>query len=89
MVYVPITPHIPPQQVSLEAQELTRQIESAIAQYQEDHPRATQADVQQALQLAQSRAGSDIPAQRMKGVISLLIGIMVALTMGLWLFLGR
>ena len=85
MVYVPITPHIPPQQVSLEAQELTRQIESAIAAYQEDHPRATQVDVQQALQLAQSRAGSDAPKQRIMVVIALLTGLAVAFTMGLWL----
>ncbi len=45
------------QSPSLEAQEIAREIEDVIVQYQEDHPRTTQADIQQALNLAMSRAG--------------------------------
>jgi len=70
MVFVPAVPYIPPQQATLEAQELARDIEYAIAEYQENHPRVRQEDIQQALQIARSRAGTGAPTKT---------GIMVAL----------
>ena len=85
MAFVPITPVITPEQASLEAQELAREIEDAIVAYQENHPRATQEDIQQALKLAQARAGEGIPAQRAAMIIAVLVGVLAALAMAFFL----
>ena len=78
MVFVPTVPYVPPPQASLEAQELAREIEGVIANYQEDHPRVRQEDIQQALQIARSGAGTDAAGKR----------VMVALVVGLMLMAG-
>ena len=78
MVFVPTVPYVPQQQASLEAQELAREIEDAIANYQEEHPRVRQEDIQHALQLARSRAGTDVAGKR----------IVVAVALGLVLLAG-
>ena len=75
MVFVPTVPYIPQQEASLEAQELAREIENAIASYQEDHPRVRQEDIQNALQLAQSRAGSNVASKR--AVAAIVIGLVL------------
>ena len=80
MVYVPTTPNQTP---SLEAQEIAREIEDVIVRYQDEHPRMTQTDVQQALQLAQSRAGKG--PQAALGVVAAAVG--VAMMIGLLTFL--
>jgi hypothetical protein len=72
MVYVPTTPIQPP---SLEAQEIAREIENVIVRYQDEHPRTTQADVQQALQLAQSRVGKGL--QVALGVVAAAVGVVM------------
>ncbi len=59
MVFGPV---MPTQPASLEAQEIAREIEDVIVRYQDDRPRTTQTDIQQALQLAQSRAGRSAAA---------------------------
>ncbi|MFC1639627.1 hypothetical protein ACFL3B_02560 [Gemmatimonadota bacterium] len=78
MVFVPTVPYVPQQQASLEAQELVREIEDAIANYQDEHPRVRQEDIQHALQIARSRAGTDAAGIR----------VMVALVVGLLLMAG-
>ena len=78
MVFVPQVPHIPSGQVSLEAQELAREIEQVIADYQESHPAVRQQDVQLAFQLARARAGRSVVEQR----------AMILVTLGLVLMLG-
>lgn len=80
MVFVPVVPSQPP---SLEAQEIAREIEGVIVRYQDQHPRMSQADVQQALQLAQSRAGKG--PQVAVGVVAAAVG--VAMMIGLLTFL--
>ena len=75
MVFVPTVPYVPPAQASLEAQELARDIEDAIANYQEDHPRVRQEDIQQALQIARSRAGSNAAGIRV--IVALVVGLLL------------
>ena len=75
MVFVPTVPYIPPQQASLEAQELAREIKDAIAHYQEDHPRVRQEDIQRALQIARSRAGTDAAGIRV--IVALVVGLLL------------
>ena len=76
MVYVPTIPNKPP---SLEAQEIAREIEDVIVRYQDEHPRTTQADIQQALQLAQARTGKG--PQVAHGITAAAVG--VAMMIGL------
>ncbi len=85
MAFVPITPVVTPENASLEARELARDIEDAIVAYQEEHPRATQADIQQALKLAQMRAGEGMLPQRTATIIAVLVGVFVALAMAFFL----
>ena len=80
MMFVPVTS---PPPVSLEVQELAREIENAIVRYQDEHPRTTQADIQVALRLAQSTAGRNpavapIAVGVAVGVV-LLVGILTLL----------
>jgi len=87
MVFVPTVPYVPPQQASLEAQELARDIEDAIAKYQEDHPRVRQEDIQHALQITRSRAGTDATGIRV--MIALVLGLLLlAGLLGAFLFLA-
>ncbi len=85
MVFVPSVPYVPSQQASLEAQELAREIEDAIANYQEDHPRVRQEDIQHALELARSRAGGNPAEKRAIVAVALGLVLMVGLLVG---FLG-
>ena len=82
MVFVPTVPYVPQQQASLEAQELARDIEDAIANYQENHPRVRQEDIQQALLIARSRAGNDVAGKRAIWAVAvglvLMVGLLVA-----------
>ena len=82
MVFVPTVPYVPPPQASLEAQELAREIEDAIVSYQEDHPRVRQEDIQQALQIARSRAGAGVVGNRIIWSVAvgfvLLVGLLTA-----------
>ena len=80
MVFVPVAPTQPP---SLEVQEIAREIEDVIVRYQDEHPRTTQADIQQALQLAQSRSGKGSNAA--PAVIAAALGVTAML--GLLVFL--
>ena len=76
MAFVPTVSHQSP---SLEAQEIAREIEGAIVRYQDEHPRTTQADIQQALDLAQSRAGGGFKAAPAIIVAALGVAVMIGL----------
>lgn len=88
MVFVPTVPYVPQQQASLEAQELAREIEDSIANYQEDHPRVRQEDIQQALQIARSRAGTNPTGHRAMVAIAVGLVLMVGLLVGLLVLSG-
>ncbi len=79
MVFVPPVPYIPPPQASLEAQELAREIEYAIAEFQESHPGVRQQDIQQAFQLVRSRAGRDVGGRRVMVAVAVGLALLVAL----------
>ncbi len=82
MVFVPTVPVIPPAEASLEAQELAREIEHAIVNYQEDHPHLRQEDIQQALQIAQAGAGTNTAGKRAAVAIAIGVVLMVGLMVG-------
>lgn len=77
MVFVPTTPYVPGPQMSLEAQELAREIECLIANYQEEHPRVTQVDVQRALEVALGRNGSGVTASISGRRVAVMIGLLL------------
>lgn len=83
MVFVPVVPNQPP---SLETQEIAREIEDVIVRYQDKHPRTTQADIQQALHLALSRARGGSRAA--PAVIAVAVGVAVMIA-GLTLFVSQ
>jgi hypothetical protein len=88
MVFVPTVPYVPQPQASLEAQELAREIEDSIANYQENHPRVRQEDIQQALLLARSKAGVNPAGNR--AVVAIVVGLvlMVGLLVGFLVLTG-
>jgi hypothetical protein len=63
----------------MEVQEIAREIEDVIVRYQDEHPRTTQADIQHALQLAQSRAGKGSPAAAAVIATALGVSVMIGL----------
>ena len=88
MVYVPTVPYVPQPQASLEAQELAREIEDSIANYQESHPRVRQEVIQQALLIARSKAGIHPAGNR--AVVAIVVGLvlMVGLLVGFLVLTG-
>ena len=76
MVFVPTVPYVPRSQSSLEAQELAREIEYVITEYQENHPHVRREDIKQALQIVRSTAGTGAAGRTV---------IMVAAVVGLTL----
>ena len=80
MVFIPQVPFIPPEQATLEAQELARDIEDAIVRYQEDHPAVRQEDIRQALSIATSRAGTGITS-RQEIRVALIVGLTLMLVL--------
>jgi len=88
MTYVPTPVYVPPPHASLEARELGGRIAEAIRDYQQDHPRMADADVQQALRIAQMQTG----VGGAKRVMVLLVGLTLALvlfTLGVVMFMNR
>ncbi len=90
MVFIPTVTYVPtpPTQASLEAQELARDIEDAIVRYQDEHPSVRQQDVQQALQLARSRAGAG-SGRRQEIVVALIVGLTLLAGLGTLFFFLR
>ena len=88
MVFVPTVPYVPPSQSSLEAQELAREIEYVITEYQENHPHIRQEDIKQALQIARSRAGTGDPAKAGIMVALVLVGLVLVAVLATVFFLA-
>ncbi|UCC72945.1 MAG: hypothetical protein JSV86_21795 [Gemmatimonadota bacterium] len=77
MTYVP-TPTYGPRP-SPQSQELAHKIEGVIREYRQTHPGMSPADVEQAVKLAQSRAGVGSSAVRAGVLILVALGLLLAL----------
>ncbi len=85
MTYVP-TPVVIPQ-ASIQARELAQRIEHTILEYRQNHRNLSEVEIQQALQIAQSRSGG---GQRARMVVALALGFALLLlgTLALVLYAG-
>jgi hypothetical protein len=74
MTFIPPTTYVPPPQATLEAQELARELECLIEEFQDRHPRIDAKDVQQAIRIVGMRAGAGQLRQR-AAVVVLAVGL--------------
>jgi hypothetical protein len=81
MTYVP-TPVVSPQ-ASIQARELAQRIEHTIMEYRQNHRNLSDTEVQQALQIAQSRTGG---AQRARLLVAVALGVAGLLLFGALVF---
>ncbi|KPJ93834.1 MAG: hypothetical protein AMS18_04950 [Gemmatimonas sp. SG8_17] len=87
MTFVPPPTFVPPRQASLEAQDLAREIENTIVDFQKRRPRTGLGDVRQAMSIVEMRAGvGGASRQRPAMIIALLIGLLGALVLGIVMF---
>ena len=88
MVFVPPATYVPPPQASLEAQDLAREIERVVVDFQKRRPRTSNRDVHQAMSIVEGRAGmATVTRQRASALNAVLIGLMVALMLGMFFFM--
>ena len=81
MTYVP-TPVVTPQ-ASIQARELAQRIEQTIMEYRQKHSNLRDVEIQQALQIAQSRTGG---GQRARMLVALALGVTGLLLFGALVF---
>ncbi len=88
MVFVPPVTYVPPSHASLEAQDLAREIEQVVVDFQKRRPRTSNRDVHQAMSIVEARAGmGTVARQRASALIATLIGLMLALALGVFFFM--
>jgi len=88
MVFVPPVTYVPPPHASLEAQDLAREIEQVVVDFQKRRPRTSNSDVHQAMSIVEGRAGmGTVARQRASALIATLIGLMLALALGMFFFM--
>ncbi len=81
--YVPTHTRVQP--VSPESQELAYKLKHVIREYKQSHPRLSDGEVQQAIRMAAGRMGAGV--QRTWQVLALTIAAVVAVLLGLFVFL--
>jgi hypothetical protein len=87
-----VTPvYVPQPRASLEAQDLAREIEQVVVDFQKRRPRTSNRDVQQAMNIVESREGMGISRHRSQvtTIIAVAIGLLVMFGLSLFLFLAR
>jgi NADH:ubiquinone oxidoreductase subunit E len=82
MTYVP-TPVVVPQ-ATLQARELAQRIDHTIREYRQNHPNMSEAEILQALQIAQGQSGG---ARRTRAMIAVMLGLTALLLLGTLLFI--
>lgn len=82
MTYVPTPVTVTPQ-ASIQARELAQRIEQTILEYRQSHRNLSDLEIQQALQIARSRAGG---GQRSRMVVALALGLTALLAFAVLLF---
>ncbi len=87
MAFVPVT-HVPQPRASLEAQDLAREIEQVVVDFQKRRPRTSSRDVRQAMDIVESRAGTGISRHRSQATTRIIVatGVLVAFALALLLF---
>jgi len=71
-------------QASLEAQELAREIEDLIIDYRRDHPRVRDGDVDAAIRIAATRAGTSLSRAALPlitGAVAALVAVLLVLAL--------
>ena len=87
-----VTPvYVPQPRASLEAQDLARELEQVGVDFQKRRPRTSNRDVQQAMNIVESREGMGISRHRSQvtTIIAVAIGLLVMFGLSLFLFLAR
>jgi hypothetical protein len=87
-----VTPvYVPQPRASLEAQDLAREIEQVVVDFQKRRPRTSNRDVQQAMNIVESREEMGISRHRSQAttIIAVAIGLLVMFGLSLFLFLAR
>jgi len=88
MVFVPPVTYVPPPRASLEAQDLAREIEQVVVDFQKRRPRTSNRDVHQAMSIVDARAGMGTGArQKASALIAVLLGVLLALALGIFFFM--
>jgi hypothetical protein len=88
MVFVPPVTYVPPQHASLEAQDLAREIEQVVVEFQKRRPRTSDRDIRQAMSIVGGRAGMARGArQGAAALVAALLGVLLALALGLFFFM--
>ena len=90
MVFVPPVTYVPPSHASLEAQDLAREIEQVVVEFQKRRPRTSDRDIHQAMNIVGARAGmvrGRGPRQGAAALVAALIGVLLALVLGLYFFM--
>jgi hypothetical protein len=82
MTYVP-TPVVVPQ-ATLQARELAQRIDHTIREYRQNHPNMSEAEIQQALHIAQGQAGG---GRRARMMVAVMLGLTVLALLGTLLFI--
>ncbi len=87
MTFIPQTSYEPPRHSSLEAEDLAREIENTIVDFQKRRPRTNHGDIRQALNIIEMRAGVGRGSrQRPAMIVALLLGLLGALAFGIAMF---
>ncbi|UCD25736.1 MAG: hypothetical protein JSW51_07440 [Gemmatimonadota bacterium] len=91
MAFVPPTSYVPPPRASLEAQDLAREIEDAVVEFQKRRPQTSDGDIRQALNIVKSRGGigglrRGSPAVT---IAAAAVGMLVMFALLLFLFIAR
>jgi len=91
MAFVPPVTHVPQPRASLEAQDLAREIEEVVVDFQKRRPRTSNRDVQQAMNIVESREGMGISRHGSQAttIIAVAAGLLVMFGLLLFLFLAR
>ena len=91
MAFVPPVTHVPQPRASLEAQDLAREIEEVVVDFQKRRPRTSNRDVQQAMNIVESREGMGISRHGSQATmfIAVAAGLLVMFGLLLFLFLAR
>ncbi|UCG85783.1 MAG: hypothetical protein JSW71_17965 [Gemmatimonadota bacterium] len=89
MTFVPPPTFVPPRQASLEAQDLAREIENTIVEFQKRRPRTSHGDVKQAMTIVEFRAGMrGTRPPRAALMVAVVLGLLGALAAGIFAFFG-
>jgi hypothetical protein len=90
MTFVPPPTFVPPRNASLEAQDLAREIEGTIVDFQKRRTRLSRTDIRQAMSIVAERTGvGGVSRERAVRVIALLLGLLLAFGLGLGIFFVR